>query len=62
MADVNKKQQLAEFQKAFRALDLLMLANSDSPQAPEVRVLMGNLQVRLGALGQASVAFEKTRE
>ncbi|HJZ83997.1 MAG TPA: tetratricopeptide repeat protein [Polyangia bacterium] len=57
-----KTEQQKEFQKAFRALDLLMLANPDSPQAPEVRVLIGNLQVRLGQLGQALDIFEKTRD
>src|SRR5262249_25727855 len=33
-ADRKKK----EFEKAFRALDLLLLATPDSPQAPEVRI------------------------
>src|SRR5262249_42261196 len=47
--DENAKNK--EFQKAFRALDLLVLANPESPQAPETKVLIGNLQVRLGQLG-----------
>jgi tetratricopeptide (TPR) repeat protein len=57
-ADKKKK----EFEKAFRALDLLLLANPDSPQAPEVRILVGNLEVRLGMLGQAMDIFEKARD
>ncbi|MCC6751726.1 MAG: tetratricopeptide repeat protein [Deltaproteobacteria bacterium] len=51
-----------EFQKASRALDLLMLAHPDSPFIPEVRVLQGNLLIRLKEWGKATDLFSKTRE
>lgn len=51
-----------EWQKAYRKLDLMLLAQPDSPQAPELKLLMGNLQLRLGNYYLANDAFTKTRE
>jgi TolA-binding protein len=51
-----------DFTSAYRALDLMLLQNPDSPQAPELRLLMGNLHVRLGNFALANDAFEKARE
>lgn len=51
-----------DFQKAYRAFDLLLLTNPDSPQAPELKILMGNLHLRLANYYLASDAFSKSRE
>ncbi|MCB9554612.1 MAG: tetratricopeptide repeat protein [Deltaproteobacteria bacterium] len=51
-----------EFQRALRALDLLVLAQPNSPFIPEVRVLQGNLLIRLKHWGRATDLFTKTRE
>ncbi len=51
-----------EFQKAYRALDLLLLTQPDSTAAPELKLLMGNLNLRLGNFYLASDAFTKTRD
>jgi len=46
-----------DFKAAYRALDLMLLQNPDSPQAPELRLLMGNLHVRLANFALANDAF-----
>jgi TolA-binding protein len=51
-----------EFQRAHRALDLLILAKPKSPLLPRVRVLQGNLLIRLKAWSKATNLFTKTRE
>jgi len=51
-----------EWQKAYRALDLLLLANPDTPDAPHLRLLMGNLNLRLSNFFLASDAFGKVRD
>jgi TolA-binding protein len=51
-----------DYQSAYRALDLMLLQNPDSPQAPELRLLMGNLHVRLGNFALANDAFLKARD
>lgn len=51
-----------EYQRAHRALDLLILAKPKSPLLPRVRVLQGNLLIRLKAWGKATNLFTKTRE
>jgi TolA-binding protein len=51
-----------DFQSAYRALDLMLLQNPDSPQAPELRLLMGNLHVRLGNFALANEAFMTARD
>jgi hypothetical protein len=43
-------------------LDLILLQNPDSPQAPELRLLMGNLHVRLGNFSLANEAFMQARD
>lgn len=52
----------ADFDKALRALELLVLANPDSPFIPDVKVLQGNLLIRQKKWGSASSLFTKTRE
>jgi len=51
-----------DFKSAYRALDLILLQNPDSPQAPELRLLMGNLHVRLGNFSLANEAFMQARD
>ena len=51
-----------KFRKALRALELLVLANPDSPFIPEVKVLQGNLLIRLKKWGMATDVFSKTRD
>lgn len=51
-----------DYQAAYRALDLMLLQNPDSPQAPELRLLMGNLHVRLGNFALANETFVQTRD
>jgi TolA-binding protein len=51
-----------EWQKAWRSLDLLVLNNPDLPDAPDKRLLKGNLQLRIGNFGLAHDAFSQVRE
>jgi tetratricopeptide (TPR) repeat protein len=51
-----------DYKAAYRALDLMLLQNPDSPQAPELRLLMGNLHVRLGNFSLANDAFMQARD
>jgi tetratricopeptide (TPR) repeat protein len=51
-----------DFQSAYRALDLMLLQNEESPKAPELRLLMGNLHVRLANFSLANDAFLKSRD
>jgi tetratricopeptide (TPR) repeat protein len=51
-----------QWQKAWRSIDLLLLANPDLPDAPDKRLLLGNLQLRIGNFYLASDAFSKVRE
>ncbi len=51
-----------EYRKAQRALELLVVANPDSPFVPEVKVLQGNLLIRLKDWGAATSLFSGARE
>lgn len=51
-----------EWQKAYRALDLLLLANPETPDAPELRLTMGNLNLRMSNYFLANDAFGKVRD
>jgi TolA-binding protein len=51
-----------DYKSAYRALDLMLLQNPDSPQAPELRLLMGNLNLRMANFFVASETFGKTRD
>jgi tetratricopeptide (TPR) repeat protein len=57
-----QKHPTQNYQKALRALDLLVLAHPDSPTIPDVKVLQGNLLMRLEQWGRATDLFTKTRE
>jgi TolA-binding protein len=50
------------YKRALRALDLLVLAQPESPFIPRVKVLQGNLLIRLEKWGRATDLFTKTRE
>jgi tetratricopeptide (TPR) repeat protein len=51
-----------QWKKAYYALDLLLLTNPDSKEAPELRLLMGNLHLRMENFYLASDAFSKARD
>ncbi|HVZ71736.1 MAG TPA: tetratricopeptide repeat protein [Polyangia bacterium] len=51
-----------EWQKAYRSLDLLLLANPETVDAPDLRLLMGNLNLRMDNFFLASDAFAKVRD
>jgi tetratricopeptide (TPR) repeat protein len=51
-----------EYDKAARALDLLLLNAPDSPLIPEVKLLIGQLKIRENAYGPATDAFTKARD
>jgi len=51
-----------QYKRALRALDLLVLAQPDSPFIPQVQVLQGNLLIRLEQWGRATDLFTQTRE
>lgn len=49
-----------DFNGAYRALDLILLKNSEASQGPELKLLMGNLQLRLTNYFRASEQFSQT--
>jgi tetratricopeptide (TPR) repeat protein len=51
-----------EWQKAWQSIDLLLLTNPDLPDAPDKRLLLGNLQLRIGHFFVAAEAFNKVRD
>jgi len=51
-----------EYMKARRQLDLLLLNAPDSTLAPEVKLLIGSLHIRLDEYGPATDSFAKTRD
>jgi tetratricopeptide (TPR) repeat protein len=51
-----------QWQQAYRALDILLLADPDASDAPDLRLLKGNLQLRMSNFYLASDAFSKVRD
>ncbi len=51
-----------DFKSAYRALDLLLLQDANGSQAPELRLLMGNLNLRLGNFFVANGNFSEMRD
>jgi TolA-binding protein len=51
-----------DFVSAYRSLDLMLLQNPDSSMAPELRLLKGNLHLRLANFFLASESFSDTRD
>ena len=51
-----------DYKAAYRALDLILLQNPDTPQGPELRLLMGNLHVRVGNFALANDVFLQARD
>ncbi|HEY0708492.1 MAG TPA: tetratricopeptide repeat protein [Polyangia bacterium] len=49
-----------DFKSASRALDLMLLQNPSSAQAPELRLLVGNLHLRMSNFYLASNQFSQT--
>lgn len=50
------------YQKAYRQFDLMLTTQSEGPQVPEIKLLMGNLQIRNSEFDEATKSFEKTRD
>jgi TolA-binding protein len=48
--------------RAFRSLQLLLDNNPDSKDAPELRLLLGNLNLRMERFANANEAYAETRE
>lgn len=55
----DEKQRVREFEKAVRALDILLLAERERPVVPEARLLLGNIRLRMDAFEAATIAFTK---
>jgi len=51
-----------QWQQAYRALDILLLADPDAFDAPDLRLLKGNLQLRMSNFYLASDAFARVRD
>ena len=51
-----------KWKEAWEAIDLLILSSPDDNEAPEMRLLMGNLQLRMSNFYLASDSFSKTRD
>jgi TolA-binding protein len=49
-----------DYKSAYRALDLMLLQDPDSARAPELRLLVGNLHLRLANFYLASTQFSQT--
>jgi tetratricopeptide (TPR) repeat protein len=49
-----------DFKSAYRALDLMLLQEPESPRAPELRLLIGNLHLRLANFYLASAQFTQS--
>jgi tetratricopeptide (TPR) repeat protein len=51
-----------DYVSAYRSLDLMLLQNPDTAQAPELRLLRGNLHLRLANFYLASESFSNARD
>jgi len=51
-----------DWKRAYRSLDLLLLTNPEHKDGPELRLLMGNLNLRMENFWLASDAFSKSRD
>ncbi len=49
----------AEYKKAQNALEILLLAESETPIAPEARLLLGNIHIKLGDYQRATTMFDE---
>ncbi len=50
--------KIAEYKKAQRTLEVLMLSESDSELMCDARLLYGNILIRVAAFDEASIAFD----
>lgn len=53
----DRGEQEAEYLKAVRALDILLLAESERPVVPEARLLLGNIRLRMDDFTEATESF-----
>ncbi len=53
----DEQKRALEYEKAVRALDILLLAERERPVVPEARLLLGNIRLRMDAFEEATNAF-----
>lgn len=51
-----------EYDKARNALEILLLSEAETPLAPEARLLLGNIQIRLNEFDTATETFDQVVE
>lgn len=51
-----------QYASAYRKFDLLLTVSPEGPQAPDIRLLMSNLQIRQGLWDEATRSFTVTRD
>ena len=51
-----------DWQRAYRSVNLFLLADPDVPDGPDLRILEGNLQLRMSNFYLASDTFSKVRD
>ena len=49
----------AEYRKALKALEILLLSERETPVLPEARLLLGNIHLRLGQFDKATEVFRE---
>jgi len=52
-------ERVVEYKKAMNALEILLLAEAENPIAPEARLLLGNIRIKVGQLEQAEEVFDE---
>lgn len=56
-AAATPQEKTQEYVKAQKALEILLLSETDTTLAPEARILLGNILLRLGKYEEATAAF-----
>lgn len=51
----------SDFLSAHRAIELMLLENPDTPRGPELKLLLGNLSLRLEKFHDARLTFDQNR-
>ena len=49
----------SEYERALNALEIMLLSEAETTLAPEARLLLGNILLRLGRFEEATLAFDK---
>jgi tetratricopeptide (TPR) repeat protein len=61
-AAADEDERRREFEKARKALEILLLSEAETPLAPEARLLLGNIQIRLSQYETATETFDQVVE